>query len=402
MEKVVLMGMTKINLFSFKKRSIADYAICFFIFSTVFFSEGSVLNICSKLFLVCVFVFDFICSKTKFINSFLVTGLFFWVLSFSSIFWSIYPDSSKSRIVTLTYQIICYACISFFVEKKHSRLQMCFAFFVFSAVISGLYVFVAQGVSFGDNRTAVGSVSAGQLAITCSIALMYSIYAFSEYKKKIYLLSTIVLLPMLILTSGRRGMIAFVCFVGIYFFIKKRDAFKRLSWIFVALFCIVVFVVFCIRIPFLYENIGRRLLSFATFFSEGKGDESTVGRNRLIGYGLDLFRKSPFYGNGIDTFSSSFGYQHGSWDTSADNNYVELLADLGILGLLAYYIPLYGFLIKHAVGISIKSSIVKFAFSVLLSLSIIDFATVWIYSKCGMLAMLLCYLVIHHYEGETR
>jgi O-antigen ligase len=61
-------------------------------------------------------------------------------------------------------------------------------------------------------------------------------------------------------------------------------------------------------------------------------DSSYRVRADMIETGLQLWQKSPIFGNGTDSFRGLGGF-----DTYSHNNYVELLCDLGILGVLLFY-----------------------------------------------------------------
>ena len=64
----------------------------------------------------------------------------------------------------------------------------------------------------------------------------------------------------------------------------------------------------------------------------GVVDTSSQTRLRLIEIGLDIWKKYPIGGTGINTF-----YVSSSTGNYAHNNFVELLADIGIIGFVIYY-----------------------------------------------------------------
>ena len=69
-----------------------------------------------------------------------------------------------------------------------------------------------------------------------------------------------------------------------------------------------------------------------------KLDEDRVGssvyiREKMVSVGLQLWAQQPIIGHGAGQFSSLSGFR-----AYAHNNYVELLANDGIIGLVLYYI----------------------------------------------------------------
>jgi O-antigen ligase len=77
-----------------------------------------------------------------------------------------------------------------------------------------------------------------------------------------------------------------------------------------------------------------------------------VGRLDLWGAALRLFARQPLLGVGPDNFRNLYGTELGldAWDThvQANNVYLEVLVDTGVVGLAAFFLVLLGPLIKLA------------------------------------------------------
>ena len=257
-----------------------------------------------------------------------------------------------------------------------------------------MLVIIIHGVTFQDNRSVEGVISPGQLGITTVFSIFLCMYWWKKYQYIRFLFLSGLLVIVLIFTSSRRSFIALLVFLILFFSFSSNDIRKKISVVFGMGILFFLIVNFCLQIDFLYQYVGYRLESFIEFIFYGKeGDASTQGRARLIEYGLHLFYLSPVYGNGSGTFEALFSMTQGSWQTSADNNYVELLADTGIIGFLLYYIPLIVFIFHQLCGLAKAPLEITFALSGVISLASVDFATVWFFSKCGMLIILFCYLI---------
>ncbi len=61
-------------------------------------------------------------------------------------------------------------------------------------------------------------------------------------------------------------------------------------------------------------------------------DSSFRTREEMIRQGIQLWKQSPLFGNGLDAFQGLSGQ-----GTYAHNNYVELLCDIGLVGVLLFY-----------------------------------------------------------------
>lgn len=396
--------MNRINAgLALAKIDLSDVALFAFIFTTITMPEGSLLNVAAKGFLLIVTVFGFLSKKKIIINSYLIVAIIFVGLSVFSIKWSLVPAASVSRSITLTLQLVCYFCIFNLLCGSHSKVLKCLNYFVFSTFCSCIWTFLVKGVTFQDNRTSDGSVTSGQLAFTIAFSIMICFFEYKSCRKKSFLFMTLVLFAFLILTSGKRGLVLSVCFVLCYQLCISKNLQDKLYYIIGSFVGLVTLYILITKVSFIYSFIGYRVEAFLNYiFFNGTGDASTRGRSWLIDYGMSLFAQSPIKGNGIGTFTPLFQNLHGSWSTSADNNYVELLSDLGILGFLTYYIPFYFLLLKTMNNIFQKDQYVKFAFCGLLSCAMIDYASVWFFSKCGMLMIVFFYQILHSNNGSKH
>ena len=90
------------------------------------------------------------------------------------------------------------------------------------------------------------------------------------------------------------------------------------------------------NIPILYSNIGVRIEELLAILSGNDDGTEDVSRFILAAAGLEWFKSSPIIGYGIKNFMvlSEKTIFEGFY---AHNNYIELLVDVGILGLITYY-----------------------------------------------------------------
>ncbi|MCH8563285.1 O-antigen ligase family protein [Nesterenkonia sp. YGD6] len=373
-----------------------EIAIAGFIFTTIFFSDGHAFHSVSRIAIVGVFLIEFLSGKKLHFNPFLCTALVFVALSAASLAWTAAPESSSARVGTLAYQLISYIALINLVSWRKNRLDLCLTWIVISALAAGSYVVLIQGITFQDDRSMVGVISAGQLALACAAGVMVAVFRFSETRRSRYLLAIAILSVFLLFTSSRRGLLLILFFLAIFYFFGAKGPGRRFLSFIGGIIMFSVAYALVIRVPVLYEFVGQRLEAFVSFLLlDATGDASVQGRSSLVDFSFRLFQDSPYLGHGVDSFRVLFSQRHGSWYTSADNNYLELLAGLGILGFFAYYIPYLIFVIKGLHGVTTKSRAVHFALAAVLSMAVIDFATVWIYSRVGLVFLVLCYQVVY-------
>lgn len=373
---------------------LASVALVFYIFTTVVLNEGDVLNLASKVLLVVAFSLEALNNKMR-LSPFFVVAALFVIYSAASVSWSVAPSASMPRVMTFANQFVCYFAAICLIRWNRERMHLCLTCFVLSAFVSAAYVIAIQGVTFQEDRYSGDAVSSGQLALTSALAMTVCVYRYFVTKRKAYLISTACLALSLVLTSGRRGFLIITVFVILLALSNTRGLEKKIFTAFAAIIGVVLLLWLCMTNEFLYSYIGVRLESFFNFALFGEvGDSSTQGRARLIDFGMQLFSESPMIGNGISSFESVFMTQHAAWGTSADNNYVELLADLGITGLILYYVPLIVLLTKAIRNWHTASPLERYATLCLIAMCAVDFATVWIFSKVGMLYIaILCEVI---------
>lgn len=165
------------------------------------------------------------------------------------------------------------------------------------------------------------------------------------------------LLKVVILAIGAGAM------TGLYFIMEKSVFFKRLSRA--------------------YEMLSGKSVH------EGSLNE----RSSMITDGLSLWKQKPITGWGTDQFRYISGYQ-----TYSHNNYVEILTNNGIIGLVLYYTMIFLLLIAGIRLLSSKNEKQKHYGWLTLTLVLIivfwDFALVSYYSKLHwiMLSILMGFI----------
>jgi O-antigen ligase len=187
------------------------------------------------------------------------------------------------------------------------------------------------------------------------------------------------------LTGSRKGIILTVVasVLIVWYWIWEQPPQKRI------LLTIVVAAVF-VGIGYgLYQSPQAERLVYLTHYLEGSGkvDHSLTLRADLVQQALDLWQQRPFTGWGLAQFrqlSASSMYAH--------NNYVELLANEGLIGT-AFYVMIYLSLLVslarswlHARERLLRAQ-VFWAFILTIGLVAWDFAAVSYYEKISWIAL---------------
>lgn len=291
--------------------------------------------------------------STKKYNQYLLFSTLFLLFSYLSILWSKSESFALDSLKSIT-QIYIIANMLYLIinnDQEYSFLKKCF---IIAGWILLIYILIvtsnsewkaifSPNVNLSSSKGRLGP-SIGMHANMCGCVLsIFSIFALDNiYRKKSFfsLLQLVLFVFCLMLTKSRSSILITILGFFIYFSLKSSVNIKKiLETIF-----IIIIGLFAIKMSlkneFLYSLYGDRIESLLKVTSDiNSTDDSTLGRIRLIKKSIEIFKLHPLIGVGIGNFSL---YNVGTGGVNgyyAHNNYLELLADLGIIGFLLYYLP---------------------------------------------------------------
>lgn len=275
------------------------------------------------------------------IEPFHLCTILFLLYGFASYLWAIDGTYTIKRMSTVAQTLICmYFVYTYYRDDEDSRrLLDCVMWAGYIVAIYAIYYYgldtIRSLIAAGDridneftNVNAIGMMAAYSLIIT-----------FSKIINKHFSISLIFSVPalLMVIASGSRKAFIILLF-GIFFVYMTRSigqstkpAETILKFVLV---CIVgVLAVMAIwAIPAFRPVTERLLQTLNQFTGQGRVDESTMRRAWFIEIGLEQFFKTPIQGIGIGNSLFIIGR-----DTYLHNNYIEILACGGILGIVTFY-----------------------------------------------------------------
>lgn len=309
----------------------------------------------------------------------------FLIWCFLSCTWAINADHSFAQSITVGLRLMTGLTVVAYVDS-YPRLEKLLRYVVVACVVLclrlvvvvpfsawgtdrvGNYLSHDEASSYGNTGiTYVLGVSGIYLLLfknACSRHLRWPLFAlfavasiFSGSKKEV------VILALGILT---------------YSVLKSDNATSTVKNLAIAFAAVVAAMFAIFYIQPLYDILGSRIVSFLSFFSGGLNgtvDNSTLDRSAFIGYAIDAFLSSPFLGLGIDDFR----YVNPISLVWSECNFVELLADVGFIGFLLYYL-FAAILLKRSLSTSTikeartRNVIVLFAVLFFIDTSMVSYA----------------------------
>ena len=172
-----------------------------------------------------------------------------------------------------------------------------------------------------------------------SMFLIFDVYYYARTKKKHVILQILSLAVLLALTKSRTPMLILAGGLLLFVVLYKRMSIKHVVTILCAAAGVVVLIYVSLKVDFLFKIYGARLKSLLNIFSGEGTDASVTGRLRLQEMAIQAFKKDPVKGVGIGNFAFFNDVGRGTKGYYAHNNYCELLADIGFVGTVLYYLP---------------------------------------------------------------
>ena len=251
-----------------------------------------------------------------------------WAQSFAT---TITPLSKMVQILLLTNCLIHHL-------KDEKRLEQYFRVVMASSLFLIVYLLVRTPPSrwfsgFLGHGTGYNTNDIGLSLAICVLIAFYEAYVRGrKLCYALFVLSTFAV----ILTSSRKGILmsVFGVILIVVFNYRARKYMLRILCI-LAVMVLLVFLIY--QIPPLYQAVGMRISAMLSSFVEDKtADYSISMRLFYIDIAKSIFREHPIFGIGLNNFSY-YLRAYGTTPTYCHNNYWEIAAGLGVVGLVVYY-----------------------------------------------------------------
>ena len=379
-----------------KKFQLSFFLVClipFFLVTGPFFSDLSLL------ILVLIFIYYCVKNKTfffiyeKFIKLF---ALFFIILLFSTILSDNILHSLKKTLTYLRFIFFCLA-ILFVINTNSNFLSFFSKFFIFIylvVVFDGYFQFIFGFNTLGyvsTNELRLGGFFNDELILGSYLSRFLPLLVFCMFYleiKNILILLTIFFTTILIFLTGERVSFLLSILTNIYFIIQIKS-FRFNGFLFLIGIILISFISY-ISIPKINKRVNQTLgeLGISNNYKPGyqigvlKIEDkkkkifkefnffSPMHENYLF-TSIRMFKERPFLGHGPNTYrikcsSKNYKLDVLSCSTHPHNTYVQLLAEIGLLGSLYVFLFFLYFLfisVRHFIYATILSTNKKYILS---------------------------------------
>jgi putative inorganic carbon (HCO3(-)) transporter len=165
---------------------------------------------------------------------------------------------------------------------------------------------------------------AGQLNLLLPFAFASALYGPTHFSKRLGAVVSVLALPALLFTQSRGGVIAFLGTAVVAILLISRSFKSRMKWL--------------ALIATLILSLTPLIIEYAPRLGGLEDEGGGMTRLAIFAAGWGVFWSHPFigvgYGNFRNLFANALGVSMSNLDTH--NQYLQLLAETGIAGLVAF------------------------------------------------------------------
>ena len=269
-------------------------------------------------------------------------SLFFTICLFS-ISYSEYKNNAMYRVKVLfilgVFFILAY---NYLVNTNNYKLMI--VGMTVAGIVYAVYVIMYYGPSayyellLSGERAGSEITNVNTIGLISSTTFLLCIYYFLYHKKKFMLILSILPLITSLGSGSRKALVSCILSVFLFAFLKYKKS-KNMKALVILVLSILIFYLafqYILSLP-AFSTISNRFETFTnSFTNKGRVDNSAKIRENMIKYGLKESKEHLIFGHGISN-SNILTRKYFGTDTYLHNNYVELLYDVGLTGLLSYY-----------------------------------------------------------------
>ncbi len=323
----------------------------------------------------------------------------FAIFALMSSFWAKNFDMAMLKSFQLIFISINIFLIYNIIKNYHID-----NYFIYGVLIGSLFNYIfALGIVVSPfeiylEERLQGTVgNPNSLSVVMIISIFVSIVYLAKDKEKsnIFLyyyqyINIILALYLIIMTVSRKGIVFGFALVFLQILVSMKDVKSFVRFAGMSAIGIVIFINF-INLDDLWALYDKVMYRFNVLGEGLAHTDSRAGstgiRLYLAEIGFNLFENHPLVGVGINNFKA---YSPGG--LYSHNNYVELLAGVGLVGSMIFY-SIYIFLFQKI--LQIKKTDVKFIFTFFLIVLLgMDIASVSYYNKLILYTLLITFMLL--------
>ena len=273
------------------------------------------------------------------INQYTIWLVSITVLMLAASFWSGDFSASMSKTRMMFFVSLGQIALLLWAAEHKERLKFIIDISILIATVVFFKVVLTTPFSAYGNQVLFhlytgydknGFAMMGAFLSICALLMFY------KNGEKKYILGWAAMAGIAIVGGSRKGALIAAVVLPMFVLLKNKFS-KKILYAFGFIIIGILVIYFVMTNSTMYALVGERLYYlFSSFFDGGNGDGSIQERSLFIRQGLNLFEQKKLLGWGTDGFAIQQQARFGVYVYS-HCNYVELLCDYGIIGIILYY-----------------------------------------------------------------
>jgi len=269
----------------------------------------------------------------------------FTLFCFCSALWAVRPELSINRGLDRLEMFFALSLLYLCFQNAES-VRPLLKVIMWSGFFVVFYSFYSLGWSqvvdliTTKSRVSNALINSNMLGMTAAYSVVICIYFALFDKARLDIVFTIPSVLIIAATGSRKAFVilvfGFVCLLAIKA-LSNRSILKNIALLLAMIAVIVILYNLLSRFSLFAGTLERIQMAVNGFLGEGEYDGSTQERMHLIEIGRRLFKEHPLLGVGIENPSVFTEMEIGKKNFYLHNNYWELLAGGGVIGLALYY-----------------------------------------------------------------
>ena len=286
------------------------------------------------------------CGKLKFSKcGYFVYYISFLIICGASTLWAINRRLAVLETEAQIRTFILIFIVSLYMSKADTTLLMIKAIYYGGYIVSAYFImhYGIEGI-YGMSRMSLrmdsNLINANIFGMCLAFSVVAGTYLGAFYRWDILKIGLLGEVFLITISASRKSLVALVLGVLMVYAFKNWNNKKKIKSMLKVLlsFCVIAVIMYYIfRLP-MFEKIMIRMERMVSGLIGGdNADISTKSRLSYVMVGIKIFKEHPLIGIGLDNAQIINAQINGGSMKYLHNNYIELLADLGILGLGAFY-----------------------------------------------------------------
>lgn len=323
------------------KKDIVDFLVGMYVITTLAFHDKTLVML---MFQILAFGASIVMENrivvSDLLKSYVIWKGLFVIFSLLSFVWALNTDTILSCVLSICQVTMCGITLILYCNTN-DNIDKLVKYCIVSCVLLIIRLLVVVPINAWKEGERVGqylgsgeSGGYGNTGVTyvLSIGAVFVFFEAIRKKEKIYYIMMLLFTLFSLLSGSKKAIIIFGVMVLLTALLNNKSPRKTVMVFFGAVIVSIVGLYIVMKVDILYNSVGIRIEQMVNLFTGGKVDASTTSRITYLIQAKDIFLDKPICGVGLDGFR--YFNKRLCW---AENNMMELLADLGIVGFLIYY-----------------------------------------------------------------